>query len=109
MAIGERLKALRIEKGQSLQQLADSIGASNAHIWELEANKSKNPSLELLRKIAEHFNTSIAYIIGEGDESEVATAFFRRNADKFGNLDNDEIEIVQKLLDRFSERDKGRR
>ena len=61
MAIGERLKALRISSGESLQQVADAIGASKAHIWELESNKSKNPSLDLLRKIATHFETTVSY------------------------------------------------
>ena len=103
MAIGERLKALRISKGESLQQLADAIGASKAHIWELESNKSKNPSLDLLRKLAGHFNTTIAYLISEDEGQEVARAFFRRNSEKFGKLDDEELEIVQRLLDRFSD------
>ena len=102
MAIGERLKALRIASGESLQQVADAIGASKAHIWELESNKSKNPSLDLLRKIANHFDTSIAYLINEQEGGAKADAFFRRNQNKFEQLDEEEEAIVQSLLDRFA-------
>lgn len=107
MAIGERLKALRIEKGQSLQQVADSIGASKAHIWELESNKSQNPSLDLLRRLAVHFRTSIAYLVNEPEADEGAMAFFRRNSSALESLDEDELEIVQKLLDKFSDKSKS--
>lgn len=103
MAIGERLKALRVSSGESLQQVADSIGASKAHIWELESNKSQNPSLDLLRKIANHFDTTVAYLINEKGGGEKADAFFRRNQNKFEELDAEEEAIVQSLLDRFAD------
>ena len=103
MAIGERLKALRISSGESLQQVADAIGASKAHIWELESNKSKNPSLDLLRKIATHFETTVSYLIDEKEGGEKADAFFRRNQNKFEGLDVEEEAIVQSLLDRFAD------
>lgn len=103
MAIGERLKVLRISKGESLQQLADAIGASKAHIWEVEANKSRNPSLDLLRKLAQHFNTTVAYIIAEEESGEKADQFFRRNQNKLESLDGEEERLIQMLLDRLSE------
>ena len=45
---GPRLRTYRMRKGQSLQKLADAVGASKAHIYELETGRSKNPSLALL-------------------------------------------------------------
>ena len=50
MSIGARIKELRIRKRESLQQLADTVGASKPHIWELEVEKSTNPSVDLLKK-----------------------------------------------------------
>ena len=44
-----------------------------------------------------------AYLISEDEDQEVARAFFRRNSEKFGKLDDEELEIVQRLLDRFSD------
>ena len=72
MSIGAKLKELRLRKGSSLQQVADAAGASKAHIWELESGKSHNPSLDLLRRLAEHFGVTVAGLVGEtlegGDE-----------------------------------------
>lgn len=72
MSLGATLKNLRLRKGESLQQLADAVGASKAHVWELETGKSKNPSLDLLSKLAEHFEISLSLLIGEIPEDETS-------------------------------------
>jgi len=64
-----RLKQLRLEKGQSLQDVADAVQASKAHIWEIENGKSRNPSIELLSRLAGHFGVSVSALIGEGMQS----------------------------------------
>jgi transcriptional regulator with XRE-family HTH domain len=45
--------------------VADAVGASKAHIWDLEAGKRSNPSLDLLRKLADNFRISVSNLIGE--------------------------------------------
>lgn len=65
MSLGVVLRQLRLRKGESLQQVADAVGASKAHIWELEAGKSANPSIALLTKLADHFGVGIAFLVGE--------------------------------------------
>lgn len=73
------LKRLRSEKGQSLQELADAVGASKAHLWEIEVGKSRNPSISLLQRLAEHFGVSVSALIGERAPSadEEALVFYR--------------------------------
>lgn len=106
MAIGDRIKELRLRKGDSLQQVADAIGASKAHIWELESNRSKNPSLDLMQKLAGHFRTTVAYLIEEHQgDLNMAEQFFRRNSDKFASLEEDEIAIFENLLDKLAKKD----
>lgn len=94
MALGAKLKELRLRKGQSLQQVADAVGSSKAHIWELETGKSKNPSIDLLTKLAENFDVSVAYLIGEApgsaDENPELIAMYR---DLRGLTDNDRATI----------------
>jgi transcriptional regulator with XRE-family HTH domain len=70
MALGARLKELRVRKGESLQQVADAVKASKPHIWELEAEKSKNPSLELLSSLADHFNVPVSYLLAESTSAD---------------------------------------
>ena len=59
--------------------------ASKAHIWELEKGDSRNPSIELLQRLAQHFDVSIAYVVGEDpdapDEEKELVAMFRELKD----------------------------
>ncbi len=106
MAIGDRIKELRVRKGESLQQVADAIGASKAHIWELESNRSKNPSIDLLQRLSAHFGTTVAYLIDEpqGDLSR-ADQFFRKNSEKLAGLGDKDFEVFEQLLDMIAKKD----
>jgi transcriptional regulator with XRE-family HTH domain len=67
--LAAHLKELRLKKRESLQDVADAVKASKAHVWELETGKSSNPSMELVRKLADHFGVAVATLIGEDPES----------------------------------------
>jgi transcriptional regulator with XRE-family HTH domain len=81
VTLAQRLKELRLKKGDSLQGLADAVGVSKAHVWELETGKSKNPSMELLGKLARHFSMPLAQLVGEDpeatEEDQELVAMFR--------------------------------
>lgn len=81
VTLAQRLKELRLKKGDSLQGLADAVGVSKAHVWELETGKSKNPSIELLTKLARHFEVPVAQLVGEdpeaSEEDQELVAMFR--------------------------------
>lgn len=106
MAIGDRIKELRIGKGKSLQQVADAIEASKAHIWELESNRSKNPSIDMLQKLANYFETTVSYLIEEpqGDLTK-ANQFFRRNSEKLANLEDKDFEVFERLLNMVAKKE----
>lgn len=65
MSFSGRLKELRLRSGKSLQEVADAVGLSKAHLWELEANRSKNPSFDLLKKLSDYFKVSVSTLVGE--------------------------------------------
>jgi transcriptional regulator with XRE-family HTH domain len=69
MSFGARLRTFRMRSKLSLQQLADAVGASKAHIWDLEQGKTKNPSLQLLTELSRALDVSIKDLVGEGDET----------------------------------------
>ena len=69
MSLGSKLYDLRTQKDESLQQVADNIGITKTHIWELEKGKSANPSAELLKKIAAYYRVTIDYLI-DSNQSE---------------------------------------
>ena len=96
MSLGTRLKELRLNKGVSLQAVADAVGASKPHIWELERGKTKNPSLELISKLANYFAVNVDYLAGTGAKEEEAEYLaFARNAEEKGFSVND----LEKMLD----------
>lgn len=96
MSIGARLKELRFKKGQSLQQVAEAVGASKAHIWELETGKSQNPSLDLLKRLAEHFGVTVANLVGESlDDGEEQLLKMHRDLKK---LSAPELAVIEDVI-----------
>lgn len=96
MSLAARLKELRLNKGASLQAVADAVNASKPHIWELERGSTKNPSLELMTKLANYFGVSVDYLAGTGvKEEEAEYLAFAREAEAKGFSVND----LQKMLE----------
>jgi transcriptional regulator with XRE-family HTH domain len=108
MTIGDRIKELRLRKRETLQEVADAIGASKAHVWELENNTSKNPSIELLRSLAAHFDTTVSYLIEESEgETSRAEQFYRKNREKIEGLDDQRLNVYESLLNIITKKDGG--
>ena len=63
---GERLKELRLEKGETQEQTAKALGVSAICYLHYEKNQ-REPSFDLLVKIAQHFNISLDYLFGLED------------------------------------------
>ncbi len=84
----DKLKQLRIDRKASLQDVADVIRLSKAHIWELEAGKVTNPGIQTIRKFAAFYNVSLGYLLDEDlstvDEELVVIC---RNIQKLGKRD----------------------
>lgn len=84
------LKLLRKEYGISQQRLADEIGVSQPSINKYE-NHNIEPEIELLKRMADYFETSIDYIVGYTD--------IRRKIEhtQVCNLNEYEIEVLTKF------------
>jgi len=106
MSIGARLKELRVRKNKSLQELADAVGASKAHIWEIERGGSKNPSMDLLTKLAEYFDVSVSYLVGEQPSSEEQEELIVLYRD-LKELDEGDREAIRNLMKRFKDKKRG--
>lgn len=58
-----RLKELRKKNNVTLQKLADYLHIANSAISQYE-NEKREPSFEIVAKIADYFNVSIDYLLG---------------------------------------------
>lgn len=105
MSLATKLQALRRKNGESLQQAADGVGISKAHFWSLERGDADNPSLDLMRNLAEHFNVTIAYLNDEKAEPEEASAlqFWREFDGKLSETDWDILRGLAKGLKKREE------
>lgn len=102
------LKLLRQEYGISQQRLAEAIGVSQPSINKYE-NHNIEPEIEVLKRMADYFNTSIDFIVGHTDirrriehtdvfhlnqfETEVIT--------RFRSLDEEEKKCIDMTIKTF--------
>ena len=104
MRLGSKIAKLRRQKNQSLQEVADAVGVSKAHIWEMEKGKAINPSMALVTRLADHFEVTVASLVGEDVESVDAPRDIQRMFRQAAQLDERERKIlddmVQSLLKR---------
>lgn len=104
MSFASKLYELRTANRMSLQQVADAIGISKAHVWNLEKGQADNPSLELVVKLAELFRVRLADLVGEnpeaGDEEPEMVAMFR----DLKSLEEGDREVIKGLMEQLRKR-----
>ncbi|MBX3513347.1 MAG: helix-turn-helix transcriptional regulator [Xanthobacteraceae bacterium] len=105
MPLKDRLRELREEQKLSLQDVADRVGASKAHIWDLEQGRSTNPSFELMRKLADCFKVSVANLVGEnptGDAGDARVVGMYRDLKELSDRD---LDVIQQMVERLKQKD----
>jgi transcriptional regulator with XRE-family HTH domain len=94
---GEKIRALRKEKGLTLDQLADKTESSKSYIWELENKNPPRPSAEKIARIAAELGVTSDYLMDEKDQNKESAedlAFYR----KYRDIDPDTKERVREML-----------
>jgi transcriptional regulator with XRE-family HTH domain len=107
MSLAAKLKELRIRKGKSLQQLADDVKSSKAHIWDLETGRSKNPTIELLAALAKALDVSIADLVGENPTGENEDPHIVAMYRDLKDLTPEDRKIIQSVIDGFRSKNKS--
>jgi transcriptional regulator with XRE-family HTH domain len=102
MSLGTRIGELRRRRGESLQQVADAVGVSKAHIWELEKGRTENPSIVLVTRLADQFGVTVSYLVGEDIDAADADQELARMFRQAGRLAPEDRalldEVVQAML-----------
>ncbi len=62
--LGQVLKALREEKGWTLDDLAKRAKVTNVYIWQLENGERKNPSLAVLKRLSKALRVPLIQLLG---------------------------------------------
>ena len=69
---GSRIRALRIERGLSQEQLALAAGITPAYLGLVEREK-KNPTVSIIERICRAMNISLAAFFSEAEASPAGT------------------------------------
>jgi XRE family transcriptional regulator, master regulator for biofilm formation len=83
--IGKRIAEIRKKRGYTLSELADLAKISKSYLSNIERNLHKNPSLEIMIRIADVLNVELAALL------------------KPGSVQNTEFSIEQEWVDFVSE------
>lgn len=62
--MSQQIKKLRKARGLTQVELAERAGVTQVYISSLENGTRKNPSLDLLRKLAKALKTDVAELLG---------------------------------------------
>ena len=65
MSLAENIKRIRLQKQMSQPVLAATAGVSKGYIYMLESGEVANPSLDVLHKIANALDSTIAELIDQ--------------------------------------------
>jgi transcriptional regulator with XRE-family HTH domain len=98
MSLATRVAALRRGKKQSLQEVADAVEVSKAHIWELEKGRTDNPSMNLVTRLADHFGVSVSFLVDEDIDAPDANTDLQRMFRQAKELEPHEREILNDMM-----------
>lgn len=104
MELSHRINRLRLERAESLQDVASSVGVSKAHIWEIEKGRTDNPSMGLVKRLADHFEVSLSYLVSEDVDAPDANDKIARMFRQAQDLDPRDVETLDALLQSFRTR-----
>lgn len=66
--LAERINSLMDENGMKINGVEKAIGKGNGTVRKMLADDSPNSKLDLLVALADLFNTTVSYLIGETDD-----------------------------------------
>ena len=101
MSFARKLHDLRIAQRLSLQDVADAVGISKAHVWNLEKALTANPSMDLVVKLAELFRVRLSDLVGENPDSDQEPAemvAMFRDLKQLEARDRDTIRLLMEQL-----------
>ena len=102
MTFAKTLRQLRIAKGFSLQSLADKVTVTKAYIWDLETDRAKNPTLDVLKRLSTVLQVPISWLasgmLENADEGYGKAIVLFRNIQALPAEDRETVLLVLRRL-----------
>jgi transcriptional regulator with XRE-family HTH domain len=100
MNIGNNIKNARLKLKFSRDDIQLSTGINKSYLGEIERNE-KNPTIQVLLKIASFFNITVSELIGEKEPEFDYTVFYK----KLGLKNKEDVESLMNSLGKLSEKE----
>lgn len=100
MCLNIRLKKVRKDKKVSQRKLAQSSGVSFTYIQQLEKGEKKNPSIDIIKKLAFALNVSINELLADNSRpiediiNDISTNYSLSQLEEISNLNIDRIGFI---------------
>jgi transcriptional regulator with XRE-family HTH domain len=95
MQLGRKIRDLRLRRGMTVQQLADTSHLSKGFISQVENNRT-SPSLATLLDIAAALSTSVSYLVAEDEPTPHVVRAAKRPLLDIGD-ENVRVEVLSAL------------
>ena len=104
MSFARKLHDLRLAQRLSLQKVADAVGISKAHVFNLEKGLTANPSMELVKSLADLFKVRVADLVGENPEAEGEPAEMVAMFRDLKKLAEPDRELIRMMMEQMKKR-----
>lgn len=96
--VGEKIKQRRLEANISVAELSRNVDISRGYLHSIENGETQNPSADVLFKIAQALDTTIADLLGhEEDLPDIEISDSLREFAKQKQLSNTDIEMLARV------------
>ena len=98
---GKRMAALRKERKMTQDELAKLLSTSISVIGRYERDEM-TPSIEVAKNISNHLNTTVGYLLGETDKSDLfKDPVMLQRLSELENMHSDDKSHILHVLDGF--------
>lgn len=100
MEARERIRELRKKNNVSFRELANKIGLSKSYLHSLEKGMIKNPSFDMLSKLAKEFGVTVEYLVTNDSDIETTQdmAMFLKYK-SISHVDRDKLHKILHLME----------
>jgi XRE family transcriptional regulator of biofilm formation len=101
---GKKIKELRIKRGLSLTELSKIAGVSKSYLSFIERGKQKNPSIEVLEKLASALKVDVHSLLSGQSYKQSEISFLDKEVIDLAlemskaNIDKDKLRQLIKIL-----------
>ncbi len=104
MSFARKLHDLRVAHRLSLQNVADAVGISKAHVFNLEKGITANPSMDLVVELATLFRVRVADLVGDNPDADDQPAEMVAMFRDLKSLEESDRETIRMLMETMKKR-----